>query len=92
MFGSALWSSDDSLYTFSLWHQQQIYYVLVNLLSWQVVHLQTLVLWVQLQMRDVLGCRTVLYSLVVLCATVVSSLDPLLSTSVTLLTIWRALV
>ena len=62
-----------------------------HLLSWQVVHLQTLVLWTQLQMRDVLvlGYGTVLNSQVVSCATVVSPLDPLFSISATLLIIWR---
>ena len=60
------------------------------LLSWQVAHLQTLVLWVQLQMRDVLDCcRTVLNSQVVLCATVVSPLVPLLSMSATPLIVWK---
>ena len=59
------------------------------LLSCQVAHLQTLVLWTQLQMRDVLDCRTVLNSQVVLCATVVSSLGPLLSMSATPPIIWR---
>ena len=60
------------------------------LLSCQVAHLQTLVLWTQLQMRDVLDCRTVLNSQVVLCATVVSPLGPLLSMSATPLIIWKA--
>ena len=62
-----------------------------HLLSWQVVHLQTLVLWTQLQMRDVLDCRTVLNSQVVLCATVVSPRGPLQSMSATPAIIWRAL-
>ena len=59
-------------------------------LSSQIVHLQTLVLWTQLQMRDVLDCRTVLNLQVVLCATVVSSLGHLLPMSATPLIIWRA--
>ena len=63
-----------------------------SFLSWQVVHLQTLVLWVQLQMKDVLVCRTVLSSQVVLCATVVSPLGPLLSMSATPLIVWRVKV
>ena len=61
-----------------------------NLLSSQVAPLQTLVLWAQLQMRDVLGCRTVLNSHVVLCATVVSFLGHLLPMSATPLIIWKA--
>ena len=40
-------------------------------------------------MRDVLDCRTVLNSQVVLCATVESPLGPLLSMSATPPTIWR---
>ena len=60
-----------------------------HLLSWQVAHLQTLALWAQLQMRDVLVCRTVLNSQVVLCATVALPLGPLLSMSATPLVVWR---
>ena len=40
-------------------------------------------------MRDVLGCSTVLYLQVVLCATVVSTLGLLLSICATLPIIWR---
>ena len=46
---------------------------------------------VQLQMRDVLGCSTVPRFQVVLCATVVSQLGPLLSICATLPIIWRDL-
>ena len=55
----------------------------------QVVWLRTLALWVQLQMRGVLGCSTVLNSQVVLCATVISPLGQLLSICATLPIIWR---
>ena len=41
-------------------------------------------------MRDVLGCRTVLNFQVVLCATVVSALDPLLCIYATPPIVWRA--
>ena len=40
-------------------------------------------------MRDVLDCRTVLNSQVVLCATVESPLGHLLSMSATPLTVWK---
>ena len=55
----------------------------------QVVWLRTLEFYVQLQMRDVLGCRTVVNLQVVLCATMVSPLGPLLSIYATLPINWR---
>ena len=55
----------------------------------KVVRLRTLALWVQLQMRDVLGSKTVVDFHVVLCATVVSPLSPFLSICATLHVIWR---
>ena len=71
-------------------HTQQSRHVTATFaISWQVVHLQILVLWAHLQMRDVLVCGTVLNFQVVLCATVVSPLGPLLSMSVTPLIIWK---
>ena len=75
-----------------LFYIHEMRHVTNHLLSWQVAHLQTWVLWTKLQMRDVLGYRTVLNSQVVLYATVVSPLGLLLSMSATLLIIWRVLV
>ena len=71
------------------WLQKQMHNVLINLPSSQVVHWQTLVLGTQLQMRGVLGYKTVLNSQVVLCATVESSLGPLLFMSATPAISWR---
>ena len=71
-------------------HTQQSRHVTATFaISWQVVHLQTLVLWAHLQMRDVLVCGTVLNLQVVLCVTVVSPLGPSRSMSATPLIIWR---
>ena len=71
-------------------HTQQSRHVTATFaISWQVVHLQILVLWTQLQMKDVLVYGTVLNSQVVSCVTVVSPLGPLLSMSATPLIIWR---
>ena len=64
-------------------------HLLPTLQIYQVVWLRTLELQVQLLMRDVLGCSTVVNFQVVLCATVVSLLGPLLSICATLPIIWR---
>ena len=92
-----MWAIYLDLYEFKMVQTIQVFFYICkmrhatnHLLSWQVAHLQTLALWSQLQMRDVLDCRTVLNFQVVLCATVESLLGPLLSMSATPLIVWRA--